>query len=233
MMPLFPLTVRLPELFRFDLLRNFTSVSVVDALISLAISFGIGLFVYFIYKKTFAGPAYSRSFHLSLIAMCMITTLVILGVTANAVLSLGMVGALSIVRFRSAIKDPADIVFLFWTISEGILCGAGMYVLALLGAPVIGVLIWVISSRKEKTEAYLLIVRYGAEAAEAELRAAVDGAVSSCRVRSRTVSGDSGTELILEVRVPENDTGFVEALGAMQGVSYASLVSFDGNTAAE
>lgn len=225
------LKINFSEIFQSNFLERVTQFSVLDSAVALVLSFAVGLFIWFIYKKTFSGVIYSASFNLSLIAITMITTLIILGVTSNVVLSLGMVGALSIVRFRSAIKEPIDIVFLFWAISEGILCGAGLLALALIGAPIIGVLMLVFASRKERGAPYLLIVRFADAAREKTLTAQVEKAVSRCRIKSKTVTGGVGTELIFEVRLNGDDTDFVQKLGAEAGVSFASLVSVDGTAA--
>ena len=113
------------DIFKSSYLENITAVSIPDMAIALILSFCLGLFIYFVYRKTYAGVMFSQSFGGSLIAMTMITTMVILAVTSNVVLSLGMVGALSIVRFRTAIKEPMDIAFLFWAIAGGIVLAAG------------------------------------------------------------------------------------------------------------
>ena len=126
-------TTTFGDIFKSSYTDNITSFSVVDTIIALALAFAIGIFIYFVYKKTFNGVMYSSSFGVSLIAMTLITTFVILAVTSNVVLSLGMVGALSIVRFRAAIKEPLDITFLFWSIVVGIVIGAGMLPLAVIG----------------------------------------------------------------------------------------------------
>ena len=120
------------DIFKSSFLENVTSVSVIDMLLCLALAFGVGLFISFVYKKTYTGVMYSSSFGGTLIALTMITSMVILAVTSNVVLSLGMVGALSIVRFRTAIKEPMDIAFLFWSIAAGIVLAAGMIPLALI-----------------------------------------------------------------------------------------------------
>ena len=223
------LSVSFSDVFKSDFLERFQQFSIVDSAIALVLSFVIGLFIYFVYSKTFAGVVYSGSFNLSLIAMTMITTLVILGITSNIVLSLGMVGALSIVRFRSAIKDPIDIVFIFWSISEGILCGAGLLPLALIGAPVVGVLLIVFASRKDYSEPYLLIVRFGEAKLSQKVISTVEKETKRCRLKSKTMVGDTGMELILEVRLLKDDADFMQKISAMDGVTYTSLVSYDGN----
>ena len=136
------------DIFKSNFLENISSVSVFDMVLALVLAFGLGLFIFFIYKKTFAGVMYSSSFGVTLIALTMITTLVILAVTSNVVLSLGMVGALSIVRFRTPIKEPLDIAFLFWSIAVGIVLAAGMIPLAVVGSAVIGIVLLVFVNRK-------------------------------------------------------------------------------------
>lgn len=222
------LKINFNDIFQSSFLERITQFSILDCAVALLLSFAVGLFIWFIYKKTFAGVIYSASFNLSLIAITMITTLIILGVTSNVVLSLGMVGALSIVRFRSAIKEPIDIVFLFWAISEGILIGAGLLPLALIGAPLIGLLLLVFSAKKDRGQPYLLIVRFADAKEEKKITDAAGKSVRRCRVKSKTVTA-GGTELIFEVRVTDGDTDFVQKISDIAGVSFASLVSIDGN----
>ena len=136
------------DIFKSSFLENVNAVSVLDMVLALALAFGLGVFIFFIYKKTYAGVMYSSSFGVTLVALTMITTLVILAVTSNVVLSLGMVGALSIVRVRTAIKEPLDIAFLFWAIAAGIVLAAGFIPLAVIGSVVIGVILLVFANRK-------------------------------------------------------------------------------------
>lgn len=226
-----PLAVSFSDIFNTGILESYAAFSLKDSLIGLGASFLIGLFIFFIYAKSFSGVVYSGSFNASLVLMTMITALIILGVTSNVVLSLGMVGALSIVRFRSAIKEPIDIVFIFWAICEGILCGAGLLPLALLGAPVIGGLILLFSLRKDRTEPYLLIVRFDDDALESKITKAAEKATKRCRLKSMSLIG-SESELILEVRLDQEDKAFVHQINSIPGVSYASLVSYNGNFSA-
>ena len=127
------------DIFKSSFLENMTSVSMVDMVVAMALAFGLGLFIFFVYKKTYSGVMYSSGFGGTLIALTMITSMTILAVTSNVVLSLGMVGALSIVRFRTAIKEPIDIAFLFWAIAAGIVLAAGMIPLAVFGSVAIGI----------------------------------------------------------------------------------------------
>ena len=135
------------EIFSSNFIDSVNAVSVVDMSLALALAFADGLFIFFIYKKTFSGVMYSASFGISLIAMTMITALVILAISSNVVLSLGMVGALSIVRFRTAVKDPMDIVFLFWSIAAGIVLAAGLLLLAVAGCIFIGIVLMIFSEK--------------------------------------------------------------------------------------
>lgn len=128
------------DIFKSGFLEKVSSVSIPDMILTIVLSFGIGLFIFFVYKKTYRGVMYSAGFGTTLIALTMITAIVILAVTSNVVLSLGMVGALSIVRFRTAIKDPLDIAFLFWSIGAGIILAAGMIPLAVPASPEWGLL---------------------------------------------------------------------------------------------
>ena len=136
------------DIFKSSFLENIAGVSVIDMAMALILAFGLGLFIFFVYKKTFTGVMYSSSFGVTLIAMTMITTVVILAVTSNVVLSLGMVGALSIVRFRTAIKEPLDIAFLFWSLTAGITLAAGMIILALAGSIAIGIVLLLFVNKK-------------------------------------------------------------------------------------
>ena len=218
----------LSDIFKSSFLENVTSVSLFDMALALVLAFGIGMFIFFVYKKTFSGIMYSANFGVTLIALTMITTLVILAVTSNVVLSLGMVGALSIVRFRTAIKEPLDIAFLFWSIAVGIVLGAGLIPLAVFGSIVIGVMLLLFAKRKGQDAPYLLVLRCRNEAAEQAAAAALAGQVKRAAVKSKTVT-DAGIELTLEVALSSMATAFVNSLNAIEGVESAALVSYNGD----
>ena len=220
------------DIFKSGFLDSFQSFSSADIVISLAAAFFIGLFIFYVYQKTYSGVLYSRSFNVSLVAILLVTTLVICGVTSNVVLSLGMVGALSIVRFRTAVKDPMDLVFLFWAIAEGILCGAALLPLALLGCPVIGVFLLVFANRQQKDNPYLIIIRLEDMEREGEIAAFLRKQVKKMLLKSKTVTGGAGTELIYEIRPVDGDSRFVNTISKMEGVESAVMVSYDGNYAA-
>ena len=148
------------DIFKSSFLENITSISILDMVLAMFLAFGIGMFIFLIYKKTFSGVMYSSSFGVTLVALTMISTLVILAVTSNVVLSLGMVGALSIVRFRTAIKEPLDIAFLFWSIAVGIVLAAGMIPLAVFGSVIIGIILLVFANRKSHVNPYIVVIRW-------------------------------------------------------------------------
>jgi len=202
-------------------------------LISLGLAFAIGLFIYFVYKRTFRGVLYSRSFNLSLIAICMITTLVIMAVTSNIVLSLGMVGALSIVRFRTAVKDPMDLVFLFWSIAAGIVNGASLYVLALLGSVIIGLVLFLLNLQPATANSYLLVVQAENDQVDAEVRSALNAVRQRSHLKSKTISAE-GMEATYEIRLKQEQEGsqLVQQISAIPGVQSAALIAYNGDYAA-
>lgn len=215
------------DVFKSSFLNNINSFSAVDVLLALGLSFVIGLFIFVIYKKTYSGVMYSDSFGVSLIAMSMITSLVIIAVTSNVVLSLGMVGALSIVRFRTAVKEPLDIAYLFWAIAVGIVLGAGLIPLAVIGSVVIGIMLVVFSSRKTGSVPYILVVSCENSETEAEAGKIINDGSAKSLLKSKTVN-KSSAELIYEVRLKEEGTGFINKLSACEGVTNAVLVSYNG-----
>ena len=196
--------------------------------IALGLAFAIGVFIFVIYKKTFNGVMYSSGFGITLIALTMISTLVILAVTSNVVLSLGMVGALSIVRFRTAIKEPLDIAFLFWSIAVGIVLAAGMIPLAVIGSVFIGVILLVFVNKKTRDNPYIIVVQCEDQTAEKEVLGFLQGEVSKCVVKSKTVAKGS-VEMNYEVRLKADDTSFINRISDMKGVSSAVMVSYNGD----
>ena len=216
------------DIFKSSFLENISSVSILDMVLALSLAFGIGLFIFLVYKKTFSGVMYSSSFGVTLVALTMITTMVILAVTSNVVLSLGMVGALSIVRFRTAIKEPLDIAFLFWSIAVGIVLAAGMIPLAVIGSVVIGLILLVFVNKKSYDSPYIAVLQCADRAGEDAARAFLEQNTKRCTVKSKTVRRE-GIELNLEVRLKDGDTGFVNALAGLDGVESAVLVSYNGD----
>ena len=216
------------DIFKSSFLDNVTAVTLPDMLLALVLAFGVGMFIFLIYKKTYAGVMYSTGFGVTLVALTMITTLVILAVTSNVVLSLGMVGALSIVRFRTAIKEPLDIAFLFWAIAAGIVLAAGFIPLAVFGSVLIGVVLVLFANRKTFTRPYILVLTCDGQAAENNAAEFLKTRVKKSSVKSKTVRPGS-IELNLEVRLQSDDTSFVNELARMEGVQSAVLVSYNGD----
>ena len=216
------------DIFKSTYLENVTAVSLPDMALALALSFCLGLFIYFVYKKTYSGVMFSRTFGGSLVAMTMITTMVILAVTSNVVLSLGMVGALSIVRFRTAIKEPMDIAFLFWAIAGGIVLAAGMIPLAVVGSIIIGVILMVFCNRKSVEKPFIAVVSCQDGEAEKRVQDYLTGQVKKAVVKSKSAQ-KGNIELTYEVNLRSDDTSFVTTLSELEGVSSAVLVSYNGD----
>lgn len=215
------------DIFKSSFLENVTSVSFTDMAIALVLAFGLGIFIFFVYKKTYQGVMYSSSFGTTLIALTMITTVVILAVTSNVVLSLGMVGALSIVRFRTAIKEPLDIAFLFWSIAVGIVLAAGLIPLAVVGSIIIGVILLVFVNKKPHMNPYIVVLTCTDSESEKAAMDYLKTKVKKCVVKSKTVTKDQ-IELNLEIRLKEDNTDFVNELSSMEKVNSAVLVSYNG-----
>ena len=203
------------------------SLSIGSMLLSLLIALAVGMFIFFIYKRTYNGVLYSRSFNLSLVLLTLVTTLIIRTITANLTLSLGMVGALSIVRFRTAIKDPIDTVFMFWAIAEGIALGAGYFIAGVIAAVFIGLCMILISVIKGRsTMPYLRILHYD-ESASKQIKQMV-AQLPQGRIKSKTVQRD-GIEMTVELRVRQSETGFVDKFMRVEGVYDATLIAHQGD----
>lgn len=215
------------DIFKSSFLENVTAVSLLDMAIALALAFAVGVFIFFVYKKTYKGVMYSSTFGVTLIALTMIATLVILAVTSNVVLSLGMVGALSIVRFRSAIKDPLDIAFLFWAIGAGIVLAAGLIPLGVIGSLLIGAVLLLFVNHKSNDQPYMAVIGLSAQAEDTVLETLAKGTKKQV-VKTKSISPE-GIELTVEVRLQENSTAFMNSLAAIPGVSRATLVSYNGD----
>ncbi len=216
------------DIFKSNFLNNITSINLLDMLLALILAFGIGLFIFFIYKKTYSGVMYSSSFAVTLVALTMITTLVILAVTSNVVLSLGMVGALSIVRFRTAVKEPLDIAFVFWAIAVGIVLAAGLITLAVTGSIMIGIFLLLFVNRKSHVNPYIIVLSCSDHNSEISAMSFLEEKVKRIVVKSKTARKES-VELNLEVRLQDDSTDFINTLAEMEGVKNAVLVSYQGD----
>ncbi len=202
--------------------------SIALVIFTLLMAFAVGLFIYWVYKKTFRGVMFSQNFALSLILMTTITAPVVLCIRNNVALSMGMVGALSIVRFRTAVKDPLDTAYMFWALTMGILLGAGQFLLSAIAVVGIAVVIFVLRSviMNKGEDSYLLVVRADSEG-EANAQKLLTR-VRYQQLKSKTVTGN-GIELTYEVRV-EKSEAFLNKLLSLQGIKEASLVSYKADT---
>ncbi|MNN27248.1 putative Mg(2+) transport ATPase [compost metagenome] len=208
---------------------NFTSdISLSKILITLGISFIIGLFIFVLYKRIFSGVLYSKSFNVSLIGMTMITALVIIAINSNLVLSLGMVGALSIVRFRTPIKDPTDLIFLFWAAAAGIVTGAGFFTLSIIGSVIIGLVLFLFIKSTKVENPYLLVVNCDSDESEQLVHTQMAQLVKRYNVKQKTVSRGN-IEMTLEVRLRDGEGRFVNQISELGGVKNAVLISFNGD----
>ena len=216
------------DIFKSSFLENVNAVSVLDMVLALVLAFGVGLFIFFVYKKTYAGVMYSSGFGVTLVALTMITTLVILAVTSNIVLSLGMVGALSIVRFRTAIKEPLDIAFLFWAIAAGIVLAAGLIPLAVFGSVFIGVILLIFANRKSMTQPFIVVIDCDGHDSEKKALELLRRHTVRCAVKCKTAR-KGAVELNCEIRLRGGNTYFVNALSDLEGVTSAVLVSYNGD----
>ena len=209
---------------------SFGDLSVVRILLTLGLAFLIGMYIFAIYRKTFSGVMYSKNFGVSLVMLAMITSFIILPITSNLTLSLGMVGALSIVRFRTAVKDPIDTVYMFWSIAVGIALGAKFFLPAILASAVIGVLMLLLSGmRFRSTMPYLLVLRFNENATNN-----VYGLLKrlpESQLKSKTV-GSARLEMTLEIRLRESDLQVVERFLEIPGVYDASIISYGGDIVA-
>ena len=216
------------DIFKSNFLANVTAVTPLDMALTIVLAFCIGLFIFFVYKKTFAGVMYSSSFGVTLVALTMITSITILAVTSNVVLSLGMVGALSIVRFRTAIKEPLDIAFLFWSIAAGIILAAGLIPLAVIGSLIIGLILLIFTNRKSHVNPYILVVRCDSKESESNATQYIGQNTNKMVIKSKSVQ-KGNIELNYEVRLKNEDTSFINSLSELNGVSSAVLVSYNGD----
>lgn len=222
-------TLNFNDILKSSFIEKMTSVSYLDIFIALAMAFIVGMFIMQVYKKTFKGVMYSESFALSLLGLSLISTLIILAVTSNVVLSLGMVGALSIVRFRSAIKEPIDIVYLFWSISVGIVLGAGLIPLAIIGSVLIGVILIIFANKKSVNNPYILVINCENDTAESDAIKVITRNVGKHVVKSKTVSPVNGIEMTVEIGLNRSSTEFVNEISELSGISNVVLVSYNGD----
>lgn len=208
--------------------QTITPASWLTILVSLVLAFAVGLFIAWIYRRNFRGVMYSNNFALTLVLMTLITCPVVMCIKESIQLSMGMVGALSIVRFRTAVKDPLDTAYMFWALTMGILLGAGQFFLTALAVVGIGILITVVVNMQSKRmNSFLLVLRMGDEAERTASQ--IVASVRNQQLKSKTVSSN-GIEATYEVRVDKPDA-LLNKLRAVQGVYDATLVSYSGESA--
>jgi uncharacterized membrane protein YhiD involved in acid resistance len=219
--------------FQDFFIKSFSQLNFTDGITSgdiitvLIITFLMGMFIFYIYKVTFQGVLYTQSYNVSLVMVSLVTSLIIMTISTNFILSLGMVGALSIVRFRTAIKDSMDIVFMFWAISIGIANGAGLFHLSLIGSLAIAGVLLVLTRFKSRTAPYLLIVNYEDDAHDRVI-VHLKSKLPKYNLKAKTVA-NSHVELSVEVRIGTEDSHFVNTISRLDGVDSAVLVSYNGD----
>lgn len=200
---------------------------VVETLMALLTSAVFGLLIFFIYKKFFSGVVYQRSFAITLMGMTVLTCMVTLAISSNIVISLGMVGALSIVRYRTAIKDPIDLLYLFWSITTGITVGAGIYPLSIAAFVIMVAIIVIMTRRSKGSQVYIAIVHYDGDASVGDSVRRALGSMRS-RIKSKTLRGTS-SEMAIEVFVRNQNLSFVEKIRMVPGVQDVTVIQYDGD----
>lgn len=196
-----------------------------NIIMSLLAAYICGMIIYFVYKYFYRGVLYSHSFNILLVLVSMITAFIVLTISSNIVLSLGMVGALSIVRFRTAVKDPLDVGFLFFAISIGITCGASLYLMSFVSTIIISLIYIFMVKVRTHTQVYLLILKYDQKAGEEVHKVLAD---MKYALKNKTVFGDN-IELTVEMKMKSEDTEFVSALSRLDGVHSTALVNYSGD----
>ena len=205
--------------------ENFTTQNAGKIVATLLFAIALGAFIYFVYQKFFTGVVYSRSFAMTLIGMSILTAMVTLAISSNVVISLGMVGALSIVRYRTAVKDPMDLLYLFWSITTGITIGAGMYILAIVAAAVIFGMLIIFSRLQPQGKVYIVIIHYqGDETGDKIIQSF--GKIRHF-VKSKTLRGDT-IEMAVEVLCKKENFTFIEQIRDIKGVADVTLIQYNG-----
>nr|WP_325182563.1 DUF4956 domain-containing protein [uncultured Oscillibacter sp.] len=213
------------DIFKKSFLEEAGSLTINEFALSMLAAFLCGMIVYAVYRGFYKGVVYNHNFNILLVMTSLVTCFVVIVISSNVVLSLGMVGALSIVRYRTAVKDPLDVGFLFWTVAIGVTCGAGLYLISILATLFIAFIYILLVKVRNRKHQYLLIVKHHSDAAQA-----VQNRLSSLKkvLKNKTVVKDYA-ELTYEIRLSEEDAGFLSGLSQMDGVSSAVLVEFSGD----
>ena len=217
--------IKFSDIFKKGFLEQTEGLTLNSFAMSLLAAFLCGMVIYFVYRWFYKGVVYNNNFNILLVMTTVVTCFIVIVISSNVVLSLGMVGALSIVRFRTAVKDPLDVGFLFWTVAVGITCGAGLYVISLFATVSIALIYILLIKVRSRKRVYLLIVKYSSEASEGVLRIL---APMKKVLKNRTTIHDF-TEVTYEIRFNEEQTAFVARLAEIPGVEHASVVEFTGD----
>lgn len=194
-------------------------------IIALLVAFALGLLIHFVYQKSFRGVVYNQAFSVSLAVLTILTTMITLSISSNIALSLGMVGALSIVRYRTAIKDPADLIFLFWAVGTGITIGAKLHYLAMVAAIIVILMLYTIGRKISPSETYILIVHYTGEDIAGELRRILHG--KRFQIKSKTTRKQN-VEMAMEIEVKNNNVAFMDVISSLPTVNDVSLIQYTG-----
>jgi uncharacterized membrane protein YhiD involved in acid resistance len=208
---------------QFDLATALTTLGPI--ILALLVSYSLGMLIFYVYQRSFRGVVYNQAFSVSLAVLTILTTMITLAISSNIALSLGLVGALSIVRYRTAIKDPADIIFLFWAVGVGVTNGAHLHYLALVGSLIVILMIATLGRKNIAAEIYILIVHYKGEDIDDELRRILRG--KRFQIKSKTIRRDT-MELAAEVEIKNNNTAFMEAIKELSSVNDVSLIQYGG-----
>ena len=217
----------LNQLFSLSFFEKAVAFSLPDTLLVLLAAALLGLFIAALYRVTYQGVMYTMTYGVTLVAITMVSALILCVVTSNVVLTLGMVGALSIIRFRTSIKEPMDIMFMFWAVAAGIAAGAGMAGVAVVGSLAIGLVILLLTRGRTNGVPYILVLNVDGQAAEEQAMGLVGQRVKRSRIKSKRV-GPEGTEVTVDIRLKGEDTAFMHALNALEGVRSAVLVTYNG-----
>ena len=214
------------SVLELDMFKNsFTPEKILQMVIALGVALLMGLVICFIYNRFFRGVVYNRSFAVTLVGMTVLTCMVTLAISTNVVLSLGMVGALSIVRYRTAVKDPMDLLYMFWAITTGIAVGANMFALVLIAAIVMILVLLIFSRRSSKGQVYIVVLHYTGDLVGDNIVRAMGN--TRFRVKSKTLRGESA-EMAMEVFCKTQSLVFLEKLRAVEGVEDVTLIQYDG-----
>lgn len=218
--------IDIERLMALNIFNNTLAISLPDALISMVMALAFGMIIYITYAKVFDEVSYSYNFGLSLIAICMITTSIVMVITSNVIVSIGMVGALSIIRFRSVIKDPLDIVFVFWSVGTGIIVASGMFILAIISMTIIALSLMMLANKCGRSALYILVINCKSDS-EDEIIHLIKEKTKKNRIKSKSFNEDD-IELQIELKLLNNDTKFLTELSKRKDVRNAYMLSYNG-----